>query len=175
MRSPLRKELLVRFKTTMQARFPHFEYMSEDRGPWRWIWQATPNLTLFILLQALERDDKFVLEVAWSEDGTFPWGRIGRIKVDQPQGRDRLGSLWHQPGQAAPVWDIAPEMTIAMEEHRHSRVSGQSLPYPSDPPIEDVFLRVSPLVCDAVAKLEEYGIPLFRQVLEVRGASWPAL
>jgi hypothetical protein len=173
MRSLLRKELNSCFRRELQARFPQFNFVSQERGTSTWAWKIAPNLTFFIMSQPFERTDQFVMEVSWSENGEYPWGAMGKIKVDQPQGRQRLGRLW-ESGRDEPIWDLAPEKTAGMQEHKEALSRGQTLDYPADPPTEQILPLICPLVREAVNKFEQYGLPLFRQVAEIRGLSWPS-
>lgn len=172
MRSPLRKELIACFKREFQPRFPQFTLA---KGlTWTWTWKIAPHLILFVKLQAFEKKDQFIVEVAWSESGEFPWGGIGKgIDPNQSKGRARLGRLWEK-GRDEPVWDVAPEKTAGMKEVLDALARGESPNFPPDPPLEEVLPRVCPLVRDAVSKFEQYGIPLFRRVAESRGIEWPA-
>jgi hypothetical protein len=138
---------------------------------WIWSWKNSANLTFFVLLQAFEREDQFVVEIAWSEDGEYPWHVVGNLNVEQSHGRDRLGQLWRQ-GADEPVWDVTPEKTVAQQEALEALRLGESPKYPPDPPVDQILPRVCPLVRDAVTKLEEYGIPLFRQIAKSRGLAW---
>ena len=75
--------------------------------------------------------DRFVIEIAWSENGEFPWKSIGKTNLDRADGRARLGHLWKKHG-LEPVWDLAPEKTAGMNEHTAALVRGQALD--SNPP-----------------------------------------
>jgi hypothetical protein len=172
MRGPLRKELIACFKREFQPRFHQFVTFQADGGFWWWTWKIAPNLSFFVALQAFGRKDQFVVEIAWSDDGKFPWHGSGQIDVDQPQGRDRLGRLW-KSGPDEPVWDMAPEATAALEEDIKSLARGESPKRLPDPPIEQILPRIGPLVHDALDKLEQYGRPIFRRVAEAHGIKWP--
>jgi len=172
MRKALRKELIACFKREFEARFTRFTLFDEERHAWTWAWKITPQLSFFVMLQAFESKDQFVLEVCWSEDGEFPWGAMGKTKIDRPQGRERLGGIWRQ-GKEDPPWDIAPEVTAAMREGLEALARGESPKYPPYSPVEQIVHRVGPLVHDAVARFERDGLPLFRRVAEARGVEWP--
>jgi hypothetical protein len=168
MRSPLRKELFVRFEHALRERFPQFTFFEKDRETRTWRWTVAPGLTFFVFLQAFQGNDQFTVEVAWSEDGQFPWEVVAKTKIDQPQGRDRLAWLWDK-GPETPVWDLDPEHSARVAEHLKSLSSEHALEYPPDSPTEKLLPRLGPLVKDAINKFEQFGMPLFRQVTEVRG------
>jgi hypothetical protein len=170
MRGSLQKEVFAQFEKELSARLPQFELVSKDR-PWRWVWKFESSLTFFVLMNSVDMWDKFFVEIAWSENGEFPWKSMGKTKIDRESGRDRLGRLWKKLGEE-PLWDLAPEKTDGMNEHIDALVHGKVLDYPSDLPLEGILPRVCPLVHDALDKLEQYGVPLLRQVAEVRGLTW---
>lgn len=173
MRSPLRKELIACFKREFEPRFPQFALADTERQAWTWAWKMAPNLIFFVLLQAFEREDQFVVEVAWSEDGEFPFGAIGETKVERSQGRERLGRLWEK-GPDTPIWDLAPAKTRSVQERMDALSRKESPERLPDPLIEQTLPLVCPLVRDALDKFEKYGIPLFHRVAEARGLEWPS-
>jgi hypothetical protein len=124
-------------------------------------------------MDPLDGKDEFYVEIAWSVDGEFPWRSMGKTEIDRESGRGRLARQWQKFG-ADPHWDLAPEKTAAMDAHIDALAKGRELEYPSDLPVEQLLPRVDPLVRDAIAKLEEYGMPLFRRVAEARGLRWPS-
>jgi hypothetical protein len=168
MKGPIRKELMKCFEQEMQARWPQFMLFDSERDIRTWSWKISPNLVFFVTLQAFEREDQFVVEVSWAETEDFPWRAIGKSRVDQPQGRERLGRLWER-GPDEPVWDILPEKTARRSQDLEAVRQGKSASIPADPPLAQTLPRVLPLVRDAVDKFEKHGIPLFRQVAEARG------
>jgi hypothetical protein len=171
MRSPLSKKIIASFKREFESRFSHFSIGDTQPLWWRWDWKIAPMLTFFMILQAFERKDQFVLEVAWSENGEFPWRSVGRLDIEQPEGRDRLGRLWTRGEE--PVWDLAPEATEAIKEDIEALARGESAKYIPDPPIKQLLPRIDPLVQDAINKFEQYGMPFFQKVAQKRDILWP--
>jgi hypothetical protein len=172
MRGQVRDELMKGFERELQVRWPQFTLFDSERDTRVWSWKISPNLVVFVTVQALERRDQFVVEVAWNETEEFPWGAFGKLKVDQPQGRGRLVRLWeHDPHE--PVWDAAPEKTAGMSQDLEALRDGKAMSFPADPPLAQTLPRVVPLVCDAVSKFGEHGMELFRHVAEARGVHWP--
>jgi len=169
MRGPVRKELMGVFERELQAAWPQFELFDSERDSKTWSWKIAPRLQFFVTVQTLERTDQFVVEVSWSETGDFPWGAMGKVKVDQPQGREILGRLLEKSGRDEPVWDASPDKTAGIAEQLESLRAGERKSIPADEPLSQVLPRVLPLVRDAIGKLEEHGTELFRQVAEVRG------
>lgn len=172
MRGALLKEVRARFKDELSSRFPQFELTTPDGELWTWAWKIGPNLTFFISLQALARFDKFVVELSWSEDGEFPWSAIRKFSVTKPSGRIRLGRLWEKSGPE-PVWDLAPETTADRAEDVKALARGQRTAYPHDQPVDQLLPRVALLVHDAIGKLEQYGVPIYRNIAERYGIKWP--
>jgi hypothetical protein len=160
------------FESELWARWPQLALVASDRNAKTWAWRLAPNLVLFVLVQTLDRVDQFVVEVAWSEDANFPWGAIGRVDAGGRQGRERLSRLWDR-GAEEPVWDAAPEKTVRIAQNVQALRDGKAMAVPGDVPLGEVLPRVPALVADAVQKLDQHAIPLFRQVAEARQAKWP--
>lgn len=168
MKEALSKELLSCLKKEVETRLCQFKPIDGDSGPWRWEWRAADNLTFFVLLQPIDYLDQFTLEVAWSESGDFPWGAMGKKKVERAKGRERLPFLWTE-GAAEFLWDVDPAKTAAAKLYLKSLATEKALAAPKDSPDEEVLPRLRALVRESVDKLEQYGLPLFLQVAEVRG------
>lgn len=168
MKGSLAKELLSCLKMELETRLCRFKPIDGDRGPWRWRWQVTDNLTFFGLLQPINHLDQFTLAIGWSESGDFPWGGIGKRKVERAKGRLRLPDLWTE-GPVEFLWDVDPTKTAATKLYLASLRTKKALAAPKDSPDEEVLPRVRALAHEAVDKLEQYGLPLFLQVAEVRG------
>lgn len=171
MKSRLKMDLSSCFSQELQARFPQFTLADQDRDWWAWAWKIAPNLSFFVTLQAMERGDQFVIEVAWSEDGQFPWGAMGKIKASQPQGRERLARLWERSARE-PVWDLDPEMSEGTRKYLEALGRAETLAPPADKPAGQLSARVGPMVQDSLDRLEQYGLPRFRQVAGARGVEW---
>ncbi len=111
MRSAVRKQLVKTFRREFETQYPQFAMLRLPDGTSAkvWEWRVARNLHYFVLLQPFEQDDKFALEIAWSEDGEFPWASMDDVfAADKPRWRERLGCLW-QPRGREPVWDAAPK------------------------------------------------------------------
>ncbi len=68
---------------------------------------------------------------------------------------------------------MAPETTAAEKERVKALARREKVPLIlEEPPIDQLKPRIEPLVIDAVNKLEQYGIPLFREVARLRGIDW---
>jgi hypothetical protein len=167
MKEALSKELLACLSKEIEARLGQFRPIEGDSGRWRWQW-AADNLTFFILLQSIDYLEQFTLEIAWSESGEFPWGAMGKKRVEREKGRLRLPDLWTR-GAVEFLWDVDPAKTAATKLYLQSLRTPKALPVPKDSPDEEVLPRVRALAREAVDKLERYGLPLFQQVAEVRG------
>jgi len=165
MRSKIRKHLVTTFQRAIEAQQPQFAPSKHSDGSFKiWEWCIAPNLHFFVALQPFEKDDIFVLEIAWSEDDVFPWAYLGgEFRVDKPHWRERLGRLWRPHGKS-PVWDLAPELTEARQARLDALRKGEDTDYASPPEVEIVLPRVAPLVDDSLQKFREYGLPVFEQV-----------
>ena len=123
-------------------------------------------------MQTLDWVDQFVVEIAWSEEASFPWGAFGRVDIAGRQGRARLSRLWeHEPDE--PVWDAAPEKTAHIAQNVQALREGRRITVPDDMPLALVLPRIPGLVADAIHKLDQHAMPLFRHVAEERQAKWP--
>ena len=112
MRAQLRKRLVATFMREIKQRFPHFspfDLGGDAPNIDVWAWQVDIHLFFFIALSTFfDDDDRFVVEIAWSEDNQFPWQSIGKeLRIDAPRGRDRL----HTKDRGECIWDLTPEVT----------------------------------------------------------------
>lgn len=173
----IRKELIARFPQELERRLPQFQRHTEKCDDPIWAWQLAPNLTFFVMLQPRDNKDQFFVEIDWSDDGKFPIDAPSsrRPKVEVPQWRLRLAELW-ATGPVSDAWEIVPDETDAESEAKEAALERGDitmLEYLRKVPEEEVLPRVAPLVEDAVQKLIDYGLPLFREVAEHRGIPWP--
>jgi hypothetical protein len=183
MRSLIREELMARFAPELEGRLPQFRCCGKEHGAGDlpiWAWGIAPSLTFFVMLQPLDNKDQFTVEIAWSDDGKFPWRELGLrfFKIESPRSRRRLARLWSK-AQIDPVWEVVRSRTLeesrarSQAQSRGDREEVRRLDQLIDVSVEEAIQRVSPLVADAVQKLIDYGLPLFRQVAEQRGIGWP--
>ena len=168
MKQALTEELLSCLEKELQTRLRQFKPIDGDSDFWIWQWRVADNLTFFLALQPMDYLDQFTLEIAWSESGGFPWGAFGKKKVERAKGRLRLPGLWTQ-GAVEFLWDVDPAKSAATKLYLKSLTTEKALPVPKESPDEEVLPRVRALAREAVDKLEQYGLPLFQQVAEVRG------
>jgi len=174
MRSPLRKLTIELFRKTMKEQLPLLEPISKGKESPMWSLRIGSRLTFFILLSIPHDYDKFYVEIAWSKNGKFPWNDYSEfVKVELPQCRERLHRFWSKEDDTP--WSIVPE--LSHEERMKIIIESDDdddtpLRQP-DPPVEEALKRVPPLVEDAVGKVVEYAIPLFKKVAEHRKLKWP--
>ncbi|HEV3448697.1 MAG TPA: hypothetical protein VG099_28930 [Gemmataceae bacterium] len=174
MREKIRQELLVRFPFQMQRRLPQFHRV--DLGPEidhfaLWAWKLVDDLTLFALLQAFDNRDHFVVEIGWSENGDFPWWTLpsNPPKLEAPRFRLRLARLW-ATGKLADHWQVVPDRLDAEPRSAVPNFKWSNAPSaPPEVPEDEVLHRVAPLSENAVNKLVEFGLPVFRAVAAHRG------
>ena len=179
MRSAIGKELRKQFGAELRTRLPAFKRAKgvSPAGFPRWVFEAAPDLIFFIKLQALPRHDEFVLEVGWTDGGPIEYRENYQSEVNTAARRwgARLSQFWFSGPGGEPVWEVAPRPSQDEKDGwGRAFVRGERSSYlPPDPPVEEILPRVGPLVKDAVDKLEEYAIPVFRRVANERGLSWP--
>ena len=172
MRPKVRQHLVKTFQREFEKRYPQFSLLKVANGVTKvWRWHIAANLHYFVALHPFRQEDKFVLEIAWSEDGEFPWSSIGdAIDPNKACWRERLGFLWQSQAKE-PVWDAAPEVGEARQARFDAMDRGEEVSYPPPPPIDVVLPRIAPLVEDCLQKFVEYGMPVFEQVAQHRGLS----
>jgi hypothetical protein len=172
MRSPTRKKPVTLFARKLEQRCPAFKRAAMPRGsPPVWAWKIDSALTFFLLVQPFRNEDRFACEIAWSEDGKFPWESIGQVLIGEATGRERL-ACWE--GTPERVWNLAPEATDAINARLDAYARGEAPSYSTiDPSIELVLPRVEPAVDDALDLLIQTGVPYLRRVVEHRGIAWP--
>jgi hypothetical protein len=129
---------------------------------------VAPHLSLYIVLSPFQDVDRFAIEIAWDEGGDFPWQSIGdKLNVESPRWRDRLGRLW-SPHGVEPLWDLAPEETLATAARFEARQKGEAASYPPPLPVEVVISRIPSAIDDCLIKITQYAIPLFKEVAKLR-------
>ena len=175
MRRKIRKELIGQFRREFERRFPQFKRHTKKSDDPIWAWALAFNLTFFVMLQPFDDKDEFVVEIDWSEDGKFPIDAptSRRVKVEAPCWRVRLSGLW-AAGPVSDAWEVVPAETETEWGARQAALKrGDIKRYLREPTEAEVLPRVAPLVEDAVQKLIDFGLPLFRRVAEQRGLAWP--
>ena len=172
MHPPLKKALLAEFEQALQHRFPQFAAFDADRKLKIWSWKAAPGLRFFVLLQARDRLEQFMVEVAWAETDEFPWGAMGRTDPALAQGRERLGQLVVDSGDEF-MWDVIPEKTARQDEDLTAIRKGHSDSIPKDPPLRELLPRLTALVNDALDKFQSHALPLFQRVAASHGVTVP--
>lgn len=165
------------FAEKMQ-RLSQFQICDRDGDTTCWAWKLAPNLIFFAMLQPFENKDAFTVEIAWSNESQFPYCAPRPFKTHLPEGRLRLSSLWWEPGEREYLWAMVPDdpddvfwQNLEAKKRRGETLDRRINPRPAV--VEDLLYRVDPLVDDAMQKLLEHGLPLFRQVAERHGLAWP--
>jgi hypothetical protein len=171
MRGKIRKEVVRYFSLELGRRLSEFKRGEGDDPTWEL--EPCPHLKFFIVLVPLRYYDEFVIEIGWSTDGRYPGRGKGSPDPKLPSWYRRLTQLWHK-GVPELVWDVTPKLSDEeLLARTKARNRGENIKVHPEPPFEEVMPRVEPLVMDALNKLEQYAIPLFRQVAENRGCPWP--
>ena len=171
MQPVLKRALRGTFNERLIVRLLNFALRKKDGSMWIWTRLLATNLTFFVALQVKKDWDKFVVEIAWSDDGEFPFDIMGKDDPALNRGRTRLGKLW-KPLGVEPDWDLDSEHTQAMDAMLHGLAKGMPLKFPLNGDTDVLILRVPVLVDDALNKLQEYGVPLFQRVAETHGVTW---
>jgi hypothetical protein len=180
MRSGLFKLIREPFAAALAKSYPSFKLTEKEGRWWEWRSELASNLYFFIALQAFRDHDIFTVEIAWSDVDSFPYEALmKRLSPDNTRARERLGSIWRnaiEPGWSgrSPDWDLAPEMKATMDEYIRALAEDQPTRFPEPPSIDVVKARIPPLVNDALAKIDEYAMPIFREVARTRALVWKA-
>jgi hypothetical protein len=180
----MKKELVTalnnRFAGTVQECLPQFQICDRDGDTTFWSWTLTPDLIFFLMLQPFDNKDAFTIEIAWTNGPQFPYCAPLPYDVRLPEGRLRLSSLWWKPGRREYVWAMVPDdpddlfwQNMEVRRRRGEKFDRRINPRPAV--VADLLYRVEPLVEDAMQKLMEYALPLYRQVAERHGLSWPGV
>jgi hypothetical protein len=89
-----------------------------------------------------------------------------------------LSKFWEAPHKDS-WWEIVPNRARRASERALRQVfpdaPGEVVKDDYDVSMEQAIERISPLVNDAVAKLKEFAIPFFKEVVEQHGTAWPNL
>jgi hypothetical protein len=172
MRSKIRKHLVATFQREFEEQHPQFALSKLSDGATKiWEWRVSPSFHCFAVLHPFEQEDKFAIEIAWSEDGSFPWASMGdEFSPDRRCWRERLGRLWAPHGKE-PLWDAAPEVAAARQARFDVMLDGGQVSYPPPPDVDVAIPRIGPLVDDCLQKFREYRLPVFEHVAQHRGIS----
>ena len=164
MQSKLAKALRNQFETELKRNVPAFLEDKESELPpgWRsYRLNVAPGLTLFIALCLSPKDDRFTVELGWSEIGRLPAaGAFG--PTDPPKGGGltfRLSALWH-PQRHDYWWVLGRQRTL--EEMAN---------FVPDQPAEEKLPDVAPKVADAIEKIVMFGLPYFEMIAAEKGVS----
>jgi hypothetical protein len=152
MQSKLAKAIRTQFAKELKKRFPMFDLDMGAELPsgWRaYRFDASASFTAFVVLCFSPRDDRFTLEVAWSQVGRLPPAGASPPNAPPKHGglSCRLSALWH-PQEHDYWWLLGRERT--MEE---------MLNFVPDQPAEQKIPDVAPKVGEAIEKLITFGIP----------------
>jgi hypothetical protein len=133
-----------------------------------WVWNRPSNVSAFILLQPMQKTDAFAMEIAWSDDGKFPWREfVGALPDRLPRRwRGRLSRLWVQSKQEY-LWSTSQSDSQADFWARlNAREPGKALDLLTSPqpPVDEAITKLDPLIQDVIDKLARYALPLFDRV-----------
>lgn len=164
MQSKLAKALRSQFEKELKNSLPAFSSDDHSEVPsgWRsYRFKVTPTLTLFVVLCLSPRDDRFTVELGWSEIGRLPVSGAFR-PTDSPRDGGlmfRLSVLWHPQGRDH-WWVLGHERTL--EEMAN---------FVPDQPAEEKMPDVVPKVADAIEKIVTFGLPYFEKIAADKGVT----
>lgn len=162
MQSKLAKALRNEFKKELNNHIPDFvdDKDSELPSGWRsYRLDVTPTMTLFVVLCLSPKDDRFTVELGWSEVGRLPTAGASR-PTDPPRDGGlafRLSELWHPQGHDY-WWVLGHQRTL---EEMVNFVPEM----PAEAKLPDVVLKVA----DAIAKIVAFGLPYFKDIAAKKG------
>jgi hypothetical protein len=170
MRETWRDEVLSKFHASIQARYPTFDHITKEARRWNWQASITPHLFFFfeVITHIICNNTSSSLPGARTTNFPLKGTRPTQLKMAAPNGRIRLRMFW-SPGGLEPNWDLCPERTKFFSEHIST---GKFVPAP-EVAIDQLPIRLPTLIEDAMAKFEQYGVPMFRQVAEAHGVWAP--
>lgn len=160
MRSRLAKTVRQRFALRISQELPDFVLNQTEVVPSGCVLyeRKTPTLTFYILLLLAPKDDRFTIEVGWSEKGKLPTYNWGRPNDPPREGgiMFRMWCLWNT-GNEDLWWRFEPEVKL------------EDIANWVPQPIEAALELVDTQVDDAIQKLLEFGIPYFERVAAEHG------
>ena len=174
------KAIIAQFDDELKKRVPGFQRVKGEPLPpgcRLFGWQYAPDLTFYLLLNVVD-GERFFIDIAWTRNGCFPDIPLRRprdipelsIRKDEPMHGDflfRLPMLWLSKDKS---WDVVPKRSL--QELALEIESGEFDKRLSNPEtLEDLLPKISELVLDAIAKIEQYAVPYLLQVAKERSTS----
>jgi len=160
MRAPLAKAVRREFGLRLTEVVPQFAEVKGESippGDRLYVWEASPGLRFYLLLQFHPHEDWFTLEVAISQSGRWPAFALqpSSPDADVKDGdfRFRLGRLWAPP-QRDVWWELAPRPPAGASVDQ----------YMNRAPVEELLTKIEPLVEDAVRQIAQHALPYLHKV-----------
>lgn len=171
MRAALRRQLDTQFKVRFNAAFPMFNRLQMSKSEPS-IWAACKtlrSLTFFIMIVPLEKEDSFALEIAWSENGPFPWDSIGMAPdLTLQRWRGRVGQLFVPPRDS--IWELDPEYRRAGMRWLAALERGKPAQEPSRDSVSNICQHLPSAINDVAKTIENHAIPYFFAIQKLCGS-----
>lgn len=170
MRTALRKQLDALLEDRFDADFPMFKRLQTPKSePSIWAaCQKPKSLTFFIVLYPIKKEDSFAVEIAWSENGKFPWDSIGfALDVASPNWRGRIGQLLVPPRDS--IWELDTEYKRAGRRWLEAMERGKISEPPTPDSVSNISENLPSIIEDVVKTINKHAIPLFLAVQKLRG------
>ena len=160
MRALLAKAVTKAFLRRLREASPEFiEAKGENIPPGTrlFLWQPSPDLGFYLLLQFHQSLDWFTLEIAVSRSGRWPaYERVSDSPdsdLNSADYRFRMGRLWAS-AQTDVWWQLAPRppASAGIDAYMHPA------------PVPELLPKVAPLVEDAVRRFTMHAVPYLRKI-----------
>lgn len=170
MRTAIRKRLDALLEDRFDADFPMFKRLQIPKNePSIWAACQTPkSLTFFIVIYPIKKEDSFAVEIAWSENGKFPWDSIGyELDLTSQSWRGRVGQVLIPPRDS--IWELDPEYKRAGMRWLEAIERGKVTAEPTNGLVSDICQNLPPIIDDVVKTIKNHAIPLFFAIQKLRG------
>lgn len=164
------KALRAQFHSEMQVRLPTFTPVADSEvppGDRLYKWAIDDRFIAYLLLAISPKSDAFTLEAGWTADGHFPFDILCMAPIDLPQYdivkdaplngkfRFRLPELW--AGKDV-WWHLSGRPGTSDMSLKEFLADGWM-----NPPPQYSKEQIANAVEEAIAKIEVYALPYFRQ------------
>jgi hypothetical protein len=169
MRKEVLKEVRQQFSDVLRTELDDFRNLpATDLSPGAdlYVKKIAPDFSVFICLVPNNKAyrDSFMIELGWGRSEQLGEIRFsGKERIDPLEdGTIRLPLLWREKwaSRLEPWWETGNSLSLDKTDEYYSAAETKRR-----------LSRVPPLVHDAVQKIKEYGVPLFKAIAAARGHS----